>query len=386
MTGVESKPTVAVDLRALLPEPTGIGVYTRSLLEALVARGHYRFLGMAHRPPRDLDQLLAAGVAVETQGMPLGVLWQQLRLPLRLRRGDVDLLWSPLNTLPRWLPVPGVVTVHDLTALLFPETHRLKVRLSILPFLHHTLRQASAVIAISEATAADLRQRFPGCGERLHVVHNGIDPVFRAGTAEEIEAVRDRLACPRGYLLYAGTLEPRKNVERLLDAWQLLRQRRPDTPPLLLAGAPGWRNTELVARIASLGPEVRHLGHLERRNLVRLFQGASAFVYPSLYEGFGLPPAEAMACGVPVVTSNVSSLPEVVGDAGLQVDPTDPAALAAAIARILDQPELAAELRRRGLERAQLFSWTHAAEQLEEIFQRVLGAGGESARMPMAAV
>src|SRR3954465_425385 len=148
-----SPPTIAVDLRALVPTITGIGVYTRSLLLALAARGNFRFVGMAHRPPRGAAELQEAGIALEHHGAPLGVLWQQLALPRRLARGDVDLFWSPLITLPMRCPVPAVATVHDLTVLLYPETHTLKVRLSLLPFLRRSFEAARRLVANSAAPA-----------------------------------------------------------------------------------------------------------------------------------------------------------------------------------------------------------------------------------------
>src|SRR3954447_15783035 len=204
--------TIAVDLRALVPAPTGIGVYTRSLLLALAARGTMKYLGMAHRPPREAGELAAAGIALESQEAPLGILWQQMRLPARLRRGDVDLFWSPLITLPLRCPVPAVATVHDLTALLFPEAHTLKVRWSLLPFLRPSFERARRLVTISESTARDLAFHFPQCAEKIRVVYPGIDPEFRPGEPAEIAATRRELGAPAGYVLYAGTLEPRKNV------------------------------------------------------------------------------------------------------------------------------------------------------------------------------
>lgn len=378
------RPTVAVDLRALVPEATGIGVYTRSLLLALARRGRFEYLGLAHREPRGAEELRAAGVRIEHQPAPLGVLWQQLRLPRRLARGPAggagdaddgaDLLWSPLMTLPWRCPVPAVVTVHDLTALLFPETHTLKVRWSLLPFLRRSLETARAVIAPSQATAADLAFHFPESAAKTRVVAEGVDPEFRPGTVDEIAATRAELGAPGGYLFYAGTLEPRKNVDTLLTAWAALRREDEEaTPPLVLAGGYGWGSKPLLKRIEALAPlGVSYLGRVERAHLVRLFQAARAFVYPSLYEGFGLPPLEAMACGVPVVVGDSSSLPEVVGDAGLAVDPRDPGALAGAVKKLLADPALAAELSARGCERAARFTWEGAAAEMEEIFAEAL--------------
>ena len=201
----------------------------------------------------------------------------------------------------------------------------------------------------------------------------GVDPEFRPGSAGEIAETRREMGVPEGYLLYVGTLEPRKNVGKLLDAWETLRAENPETPPLVLAGPPGWESGRMKRRIESLAPQgLRFLGRVERSRLVRLFQAARVFVYPSLYEGFGLPPAEAMACGVPVVVSSSSSLPEVVGDAGLKVEPGDAGALAGAIRRVLDDPGRAAEMAARGVERAARFRWEKAAREMEEVFREAL--------------
>jgi glycosyltransferase involved in cell wall biosynthesis len=375
-----SRPTLAVDLRALVPEPTGISVYTRNLLLALAKQANGpRLLGLCHKRPRGAEELEAAGVPIEVQAAPLGVIWQQVQLPRRLARGDVDLFWSPLMTLPLTSKVrtlPAVVTIHDLTTVLYPETHTVKVRLSILPFLERSLDRARRIVAVSQATAADLAFHFPASAPRVRVVYEGVDPVFAPGSPEEVAAIRRELGTPEGYILYLGSLEPRKNVAVLLSAWEALRREYPATPPLLLAGGAGWHNDALRARIDRLSKfsngGVRSLGRVDDKRLVRLFQGARAFAYPSLYEGFGLPPLEALACGVPTVVSSASSLPEVVGDAALQVAPHDADGLAAALKKILDDPARAADLSRRGVLRAARFRWEEAAREMAEVFAEAL--------------
>jgi glycosyltransferase involved in cell wall biosynthesis len=369
------RPRVAIDLRALVPLPTGIGVYTRSLTLALAARGSFRYLGVAHRAPRGGDELAAAGVEIEHQPAPLGVVWQQLALPRRLRRGDIDLFWSPLISLPLHCPVPAVTTVHDLTVLLMPEAHRAKVRWSLLPFLRASLDAARRVVVPSRATAGDLAIHYPASIDKVQVVYPGVDGEFRPGSPDEVAATRERLGAPGGYILYAGTLEPRKNVGALLDAWERLAADDADFPPLVLAGPYGWGSRPLARRIARLAAaeagrrRFLAVGRLDRAELVRLFQAASIFVYPSLYEGFGLPAAEALACGVPVVALNASSLPEVVGDAGLLVEPGDLQALAEALARLTAHPALAAELGGRAVEQAARFRWDRAAAEMEDVFR-----------------
>jgi glycosyltransferase involved in cell wall biosynthesis len=366
-------PKIAVDMRALVGVASGIGFYTRSMLRELSTRTSATYVGMSHRPVVDEELLANSRISLETQGGPFGVWWQQLILPGRLRRGDIDLFWSPITILPVRLGIPGVVTVHDLTTVLHPQTHRLKVRLSVLPFLSNTLDKARRIAVDSRSTADDLRRHFPDCSSRVEVIYPGVDLQFRPGIPQEIEATRADLGCPSGYIMYSGTLEPRKNIGTFLTAWESLRASRADTPPLILTGPYGWRSVALLRRIEGLASQGLHyLGRVSRSRLVALMQAASIFVYPSLYEGFGLPVAEAMACGIPTIASNRSSLPEVVGDAGILFDPQEPAELAEAIGRLLDSDALRTELGNRGWRRAQAFRWTRSADQMEQLFLQAL--------------
>ncbi|MEO8503959.1 MAG: glycosyltransferase family 1 protein [Acidobacteriota bacterium] len=370
---ISRRPRLAVDLRALVPAPTGIGVYTRSLLLELARRGAFELVGMAHREPHFADELRAAGVEIEIHAAPLGVLWQQLHVPRRLRRGDIDLFWSPITTLPSRLPVPGVVTVHDLTAVLLPEMHRFKVRWSVLPFLRRSLEEARAVVVISQATARDVRAQFPQCAAKVHVIYPGVDAEFCPAEPADIQATRAALGAPEGYLLCASTLEPRKGIGLLLDAWEALRSQDAKTPPLVLAGGYGWKSEELVRRIESLRSQgLVALGRIPRQRLLEVMQGARLFIYPSLYEGFGFPPAEALACGVPAIVADSTSLPEVVGDAGIKVPPGDPAALAGAIRNLLSDGALESRLRSAAVPQAARFRWSLAAEQLEAVLLEAL--------------
>ena len=376
------RPTVAVDLRAAVREPTGIGVYTLSLLRELARQRDWRLVGLAHREPLAAGELRSWGIDVEWQPAPLGVIWQQRHLPRRLAAGDVDLFWSPLLTLPRRrLAIPAVITLHDLTVLHHPETLPVKVRWSLAPFLEASVEAASRIVVASRSTADDVAASFPDSREKLRVIQHGVDEEFVPLAEGGIRSERERLGVQGGFFLFVGSLEPRKNVGLLLDAWETLRAERPEAAlPLLLAGPPGWKNRELQARIEALRPQgVRHLGRLERGALARLVASATALVYPSLYEGFGLPVAEAMACGVPVVVSDRSCLPELAGDAGLTVDADDAASLAAALESLATDPERARQLGRRGLERARALTWERAASGLSAVFREALD-GGRGAR------
>lgn len=353
--------------------PTGIGVYTLALLAELGRRGRYELVGLVHRQPAAAAALAAAGVRVEVEPAPLGVIWQQRRLPERLGRGDLDLFWSPLLTLPRRCPLPAVVTIHDLAALHVPETLPWKVRWSLLPFLAPTVERADRIVVGTACVARELAAAFPAARGKCAVVPHGVAPEFRPAGHDERRAIRAKLAAPNGYLLAVGTLEPRKNLPLLLDAYELmLAERGAATPPLLLVGPAGWKDAALRRRIAALATRgVRHLGRLPHDELVAAYQGALGLVYPSLYEGFGLPVAEALACGRRVVVAADGSPAEVAGDGGLTFEAESPESLAAAIERLLagaDDP--AGE--QLAVARARRFSWPAAATALEAIFDAVL--------------
>jgi glycosyltransferase involved in cell wall biosynthesis len=359
-----------------VPRPTGIGVYTEALLAELLAAGEFELIGLSHAALHDSVRLAERGLAIEVQPAPLGVLWQQRYLPRRLARGDIDLLWSPLLTLPGTLPVPGVVTLHDLAVLQHPETLTWRVRLSLMPFLERTVRQAARILTVSHAMAGEIARQWPEAAGRIDVAWNGVAADFRPASAGELVAIRQRLGLPEKFILFAGTVEPRKNLDLLLDAWAALRDESADTPPLLVAGPDGWGSGATHRRMERLAPTgLRRLGHLDRTDLIAVLQAATIFVFPSLYEGFGLPAAEAMACGVPVLVSATSSLPEVVGDAGGQFDPEDPAELALLLREWLEAPELLSAARERGLERAAAFTWRRSAELHADSFRRALAAG-----------
>ncbi len=359
-----------------MPRPTGIGVYTEALLDELLRRDEFDLIGLAHAPLHESVRLESRGLTVERHAAPLGVIWQQRYLPERLSEGDIDLLWSPLLTLPGRLPVPGVVTLHDLAVLHHPETLHWRVRLSLLPFLENTVRQATRILTVSHAMAGEIAAQWPEAAGRVDVAWNGVASDFRPASAEEAAAHRQRLHLPDKYLLFVGTVEPRKNLDLLLDAWEALRRDSAATPPLIVVGPDGWGSRAThrrLRRLAGLG--LRHFGHLDRADLVAVVQAATLFVFPSLYEGFGLPAAEAMACGVPTLVSHSSSLPEVVGDPGQTFDPEDPGGLALLLRDCLESPARLAEIAQRGRERAAAFTWQRSAELHADSFRRALATG-----------
>ncbi len=307
--------------------------------------------------------------------------WESLAGVIMRRRlapllANVDVFHSSEVLLWRQPGALNVTTIYDLTCILFPEYHTLET-LALQRAKHRFVQQeADMVIAISEATKRDIVAHLNIPVDKVHVVYAGVAPHYRPVT--DIATLRQTLSAlrltPNAYLLHVGTLEPRKNLRRLVEAYALLvKEALAPVPDLVLAGAGGWNYQEILALIKGLGLQerVRCIGRVPAEVLPALYSGARVFVYPSLYEGFGLPPLEAMACGTPVITSNTSSLPEVVGDAGVMVPPTDIAALAQAMAMLLCDPERCQILREAGLQRAAQFSWKRAAHELLGIYSRI---------------
>jgi glycosyltransferase involved in cell wall biosynthesis len=267
-----------------------------------------------------------------------------------------------------------VSTVYDLSPLLFPRWHTPQNRAIFQRKIAHIRRHRPTIIAISEHTRRDLIEALAIPPAQIQVVPCAADARYRPlDDLSEIRRVTGKYGLPKtGYLLYVGTLEPRKNLVRLLEAYALA-QGGGDLPPLVVAGAKGWFYEEIfhTATWLKLEQRVIFTGFVAEEDLPALYNGALLFVYPSLYEGFGLPVLEAMACGVPVITSNVSSLPEVAGEAGVLISPTDTEALAAAIRSLLDDSGRRAGLRAAGLARAASFSWERAARETLAVYERI---------------
>jgi len=288
-----------------------------------------------------------------------GHIWEQFVLPTRLKG---NLLFSPSNTGPL-LVERQVVTIHDITPLDHPEWLNPRFARWYQFLIPHLVHKAQKVIAVSEFTKRRICDVASLKPNKVVVIYNGIDERFRPKSFEEIDQFKDALGIADfRYILTVATIEPRKNLQRLLEAWSVACSNLPQDVWLVVAGAKGkdiiFKNTSLK----KLPPRVYMPGYVPDEHLPALYSGAIALVYISLYEGFGLPPLEAMACGTPVLTSNVTSLPEVVGDAALMVDPYDVDAIAEGIKRLIEDDNLRKELSQKGLARAKLFNWDRTAE------------------------
>jgi glycosyltransferase involved in cell wall biosynthesis len=300
------------------------------------------------------------------------IVWEQTRLPARLRESQADVFHAPVNVLPERLPCPSVVTIHDLAFVHYPEYFRPARRLYQRAFTERSAHAATQIVTDSESTREDVITAFGIAPERVRVIYPTISPDFQPiRVPATLAAFRARHGLPERYLLYLGTLEPRKNVIMLVEAYARLRAESEAAPPLILAGAKGWYYDALFERVRALDLEryVTFAGYVSREEQALWYAGAALFLYPSLYEGFGLPVAEALACGTPTITSDVSSLPEVAGPVALQVPPTDVVRLAHTMRLALADSGLRARTMVEGPSWTQQFSMERLARQYAQVYR-----------------
>ena len=310
------------------------------------------------------------------------IIWEQTCLAAISRK--MNLIHGLAFAAPFASSCPTVVTVHDLSFLRYPSAFRPFNRSYLSLITKASTRRAARVIAVSASTRQDVITLLGVPADRVIAIPNGITPEFSPADPGEVSAFRQRAGLPERYILFLGTLEPRKNLVRLLEAYALLRSwdqgssaaaSAPAVPPLVIAGAKGWFYQEIFARVDDLGlaDQVVFPGFVPVEELPWWYRGAELFVYPSLFEGFGLPVLEAMACGTPTITSRASSLPEVAGEGAILVDPEDVKQLAEAIHQVLTTPGLAGQLRAAGLRQATRFPWERTAAATREVYRSVLG-------------
>jgi glycosyltransferase involved in cell wall biosynthesis len=363
---------IGVDARSLSEPITGIGRYTLNLLQEMVVNDSHEWVLYSHRPLQhgDWDKV---NVKVRTWSLPkwariLRMLWAQSALPLMAKKDEVDLFWSPAHRLPRYLPnsIASVVTIHDLVWKHAPETMRPFSQKLDAKFMPEAIRMADKVIAVSKWTANDLITEVPEAEVKTSVIYEA--------NSLKLSDLIDFDKVDGEYILFVGTLEPRKNLPRLLQAYALLSKTIRDKHPLVIVGGKGWGKDNIYSIIEqlSISKHVKVLGYLSDEELASVYHQSHLFVMPSLYEGFGLPLLEAMSMGVPVVTSNISSLPEIVGDNAVIVDPNNVESIKDGIEKVLIDNELRNQLSKAGLDRAKLFSWKGAAKETLAVFEEAL--------------
>ncbi len=300
------------------------------------------------------------------------ILWEQVALPRAACSAGVDVLHLPVYAGPLFSRCPQIVTLHDLSFYLFPHLFPPARRCYLQRITRATTRRAAAIIAVSETTARDVIEILDVSPARVRVIPNGVNPELHTPSEEEIAALRAHYDLPERYVLYLGTLEPRKNLPTLIEAYGIARRSGVEHG-LVIAGGKGWYDEPIyeAVRAAGVQEHVFLIGYVPSEYLAALYGTADLFVYPSLYEGFGLPPLEAMACGVPVLASNVPAMSEVIGKAGVTINPREPEQIAAEMLSLLGDEERRRALVVAGRERAAQYSWENTARRTVALYREV---------------
>lgn len=379
---------ITIDYTPAIHQRAGIGRLTREVVRALLEQPTEHRLRLfcmgtpnrANIPTVISDRL----ISIPLNDRWMYRIWHRARLPIPVEvfAGACDVYHATDFVLPPvWSRTRTVLTVHDLTFERDPDSAQPQLLRFLKRVVPRSARRASHIVADSHATAHDLTELYGIPPERITTIHSGADARFRPYDARVVTDEARQLRAKYGlsdapYILTVGTLQRRKNHLTLVRAFAKLAQSRSTEDPLqlIICGGKGWLYDDVVAEVRTLGiaQSVKFIGFIDEADLPALYRAARVFAFPSLYEGFGLPPLEAMACGLPVVTSNASSLPEVVGDAGMMIDPLNVEGFADALARAVDDDDWRVGAIERGLRRAALFTWQRAAEQLLDVYLRVL--------------
>jgi glycosyltransferase involved in cell wall biosynthesis len=357
--------------RANLPNPTGVEHYAYQLIKNLAEIDNANeYILYFRTKPQEWFYSLPKNFKLKV--MPFPKFWTQARLSFEMAASPVDVLAILASALPIYHPKNSVVTVHDIAFEYFPEAFTPFMRRYLVWSTRFAVRHARKIISVSESTKNDLVKTYGLAPEKIEVVHLGLGGGFKPRGYEDVQPVLDSFGLTyKKYILFVGTLQPRKNIVKLVDAYLKLRKENRIEEKLVLAGGKGWLWEPILRKIgqASEKDSVVFLNYLGDNDLKAVLSGASLLTLPSIYEGFGLPPLEAMASGVPVVVSNVSSMPEVVSDAGALVDPNSVDSIAAGLLKVLTDKGLSAQMVEKGLARARLFNWKATAEKTLRLFE-----------------
>jgi len=374
---------VLIDTTGITRKKAGVGVYAKNLIDQLIPAHQLDLFLVVQDDDPDFhyDASLEHVTVLKMPSrwlrrIPLRILFEQTVLPFLIRKHQIDVVHSLHYSFPLFrFGVPSAVTIHDMTSLLMPEVHKgLRMHYHRF-FIRRASRWADGLIFVSRSAKNDFITLVGEPRGISTVVYHGINAEFRPEYDElAITRSRNQYGLPSRYILYIGTVEPRKNLDRLAQAFAMVSKSYPDIT-LVIAGMMGWNQDHLPRLIEDLGLKnhVHFPGFIAERDKAPLIAGCMLFIYPSLYEGFGIPVLEALSCAAPTVTSNTSSLPEVAGDAALLVDPKDTSSLAGAMQAILSDPNLRDELRRKGPEQAMKFTWQRTAQGTTALYKALSG-------------
>jgi len=372
---------IGINALQLTARNSGIGQYIYNMISSLISLNineYYLYLSRGNARPEWLGQ---RGVDIKEipfckEQVILRNLYELFYLGQDLSRDDLSVYWSPDTKIPLLIPknIPFVVTVHDLAIIKEPETYKYSRVVYWRRLFQHAIQKSSYVVAISQTTRNDLIELMDVSPEKIKVVYNGVSAQFKpVENTNILMRVAKKYCLPEKFLLFVGLFSPRKNIAGILRAFSILKNEYQIPHRLVMVGEKGWRYRADLELVQSFGLEkqVFFPGFVEDEDLPAVYNLADVFVFPSLYEGFGLPVLEAMACGIPVVTSNISALPEVVGKAGILVNPHEPEEIATGIHRLISNKKLSSELAKAGLKRSRHFLWENAARELLKVFREI---------------
>ncbi|MCX5749223.1 MAG: glycosyltransferase family 1 protein [Candidatus Saganbacteria bacterium] len=369
---------IAINAGLLSERAFGIRTYLENLVRALLVidgKNRYFLLAGGDDIARPAGNASVVKPAWALNNYFLRNLWEQTALPLLLDRISPDIFHSPDHILPL-MPAKGrkVITVHDLAFFRLPGAYSLRKRAFKHLITPVTVRRADRIIADSDNTKKDIIEYFGTDPEKIDVIHLGVGEEFKVISDEAaLGRAREKYGLNRPFIMFVGTIEPRKNIKRLVEAFISAVKDKKISEDLVIVGNNGWLFKDILSFIKEQGMgRVKIIDSMRQEDLPLVYNCAELFIYPSLYEGFGLPPLEAMACGVPTVTSNTSSLPEVVGDAAIKVNPCNTGNISDAIVQVLSDPRIKKSLSEKGLERAKLFTWEAAARRTIATYEKVL--------------
>jgi glycosyltransferase involved in cell wall biosynthesis len=376
---------VAIDVRTILSNRSGVGNYVLHLIQNLKKvdpESIYYYLSLKKNLPflgsfaSEQNPLLTV---FSHESHPLGDFWEHFVLPVRLMKKGIDIFHGPASLIPfRKDHYRVVVTIHDLVAFLFPETIPLKYGAYMRYLLRHAVKRANRIISVSYHTRQDLIDILKVPSEKITVIHEAPSPIFRPYDPMEVKTfLKERYGIQKKYIYHLGNIEPRKNLIVLLEAFtRVCRELGPEVQ-LVVSGQKGWliRSLSQFLKNYPNRDQVLFTGYVPVEELPFFMNGAELFVFPSLYEGFGLPVLEAMSCGTPVISSNRSSIPEIIGSAGILIDPTDTRELADRIIFLLGSRKERERLSLSGKEQAAGFSWEEAARRTLDVYRSVKGSG-----------